>query len=113
MQGVNFHILAQFEKLTDGTPVECSICLIDFVDNEKVKLFPRCNLVFNVDCIDTRLLSQVSCPVDRDGKTDDPKSQAYAVIGLEEQSGSSVNSYPGQNTIRTELSRESGGCLEQ
>ncbi|KAL2635797.1 hypothetical protein R1flu_007276 [Riccia fluitans] len=97
---------AQFEKLTDDTPVECSICLIDFVENENVRLLPRCNHVFHVNCIDTWFLSHVSCPVCRDGVTDDPKPQASAVIGLEEQSGPLVNSHPGQNTIRTELSRE-------
>ncbi|KAL2635800.1 hypothetical protein R1flu_007279 [Riccia fluitans] len=97
---------AQFEKLTDGNPVECSICLNDFVENEKVRLLPRCNHVFHIDCIDTWLLSHVSCPVCRDGVTDDPKPQSSAIIAVEEQSSSSVNSHPSPNNIRTELSQE-------
>ncbi|KAL3684070.1 hypothetical protein R1sor_002092 [Riccia sorocarpa] len=106
---VHSYRAAQFEKLTDGTPVECSICLNDFVENEQVRLLPRCNHVFHIHCIDTWLLSHVSCPVCRDGVMDDPKSQSSTIIAVEEPPSSSVNSHTGQNTgPRTELSQESG-----
>ncbi|GMH28692.1 hypothetical protein Nepgr_030535 [Nepenthes gracilis] len=41
---------------------DCPICLVDFVDGEKVRVLPTCNHVFHVKCIDTWLVSRSSCP---------------------------------------------------
>ncbi|CAK9144470.1 unnamed protein product [Ilex paraguariensis] len=41
---------------------ECTICLGEFVDGERVRLLPNCNHGFHVRCIDQWLMSNSSCP---------------------------------------------------
>ncbi|KAE8685658.1 RING-H2 finger protein ATL72 [Hibiscus syriacus] len=41
---------------------ECSICLGEFEDGEKVRVLPECKHGFHVRCIDTWLVSHSSCP---------------------------------------------------
>ncbi|XVF46797.1 hypothetical protein PTKIN_Ptkin03bG0057200 [Pterospermum kingtungense] len=45
--------------------IDCAICLSEFEDKECVKALPYCQHVFHVECIDTWLVSHVSCPVCR------------------------------------------------
>ncbi|KAK8641382.1 hypothetical protein V6N13_010790 [Hibiscus sabdariffa] len=45
--------------------VDCPICLSEFEENQCLKTIPHCQHVFHVECIDTWLSSQVSCPVCR------------------------------------------------
>ncbi|CAN1171725.1 RING-H2 finger protein ATL57, partial [Linum perenne] len=48
-----------------ATTVECVICLGEFEEGERVKVIPFCGHVFHVECVDTWLLSHVSCPLCR------------------------------------------------
>ncbi|KAL2500308.1 RING-H2 finger protein ATL72 [Forsythia ovata] len=41
---------------------ECSICLGEFVEGEKIRVLPKCSHGFHVSCIDTWLVSHPSCP---------------------------------------------------
>ncbi|CAN1277123.1 RING-H2 finger protein ATL8 [Linum perenne] len=41
---------------------ECSICLGDFVDGERVRVLPKCNHEFHVWCIDKWLAAHATCP---------------------------------------------------
>lgn len=41
---------------------ECPICLGEFVEGERVRVLPKCNHGFHVNCIDRWLLSHSSCP---------------------------------------------------
>ena len=43
----------------------CAICLADFTDGDKIRVLPKCNHEFHVDCIDKWLLSHSSCPTCR------------------------------------------------
>ncbi|PON71197.1 43kDa postsynaptic protein [Trema orientale] len=45
--------------------VDCAICLVEFGENDVVKVMPFCGHVFHPLCIDTWLSSHVSCPVCR------------------------------------------------
>lgn len=48
---------------TTTTETECcTICLVEFVDGEKIRVLPKCNHEFHVPCIDPWLKSHSSCP---------------------------------------------------
>lgn len=44
---------------------DCSVCLSEFEDGEKLRLLPKCNHAFHLPCIDTWLKSHSSCPLCR------------------------------------------------
>ncbi|KAJ0966614.1 hypothetical protein J5N97_023531 [Dioscorea zingiberensis] len=44
---------------------ECSVCLNEFQEDERLKILPNCSHVFHIDCIDTWLQSNSNCPVCR------------------------------------------------
>lgn len=45
-----------------ATATECSICLGEFLDGEKVRVLPKCNHGFHIKCIDRWFVSHSSCP---------------------------------------------------
>ena len=49
--------------VVEGT--DCSVCLSEFEDGEKLRLLPKCNHAFHLPCIDTWLKSHSSCPLCR------------------------------------------------
>ncbi|XP_022766410.1 RING-H2 finger protein ATL54-like [Durio zibethinus] len=51
------------EGLIEGT--ECSVCLNEFQEEERVRLLPKCNHAFHISCIDTWLRSHTNCPLCR------------------------------------------------
>ncbi|KAJ4952584.1 hypothetical protein NE237_029416 [Protea cynaroides] len=44
---------------------ECAVCLCELSDGEKVRLLPKCNHRFHVDCIDLWFHSHSTCPLCR------------------------------------------------
>ncbi|KAJ0244551.1 RING-H2 finger protein ATL51 [Hirschfeldia incana] len=44
---------------------DCSVCLSEFQENERLRLLPECNHAFHVPCIDTWLKSHSNCPLCR------------------------------------------------
>ncbi|XP_055817844.1 RING-H2 finger protein ATL78-like [Solanum dulcamara] len=48
-----------------GLDSECVICLSEFRTGEKIKILPKCNHGFHVNCIDKWLNSHSSCPTCR------------------------------------------------
>ncbi|KAJ1692085.1 hypothetical protein LUZ63_008783 [Rhynchospora breviuscula] len=48
-----------------GKAEECAVCLAEFKDGDKVRVLPRCQHQFHVDCIDTWFQSHASCPLCR------------------------------------------------
>uniref|UniRef100_A0A0D9VPL4 RING-type E3 ubiquitin transferase n=1 Tax=Leersia perrieri TaxID=77586 RepID=A0A0D9VPL4_9ORYZ len=57
---------------------ECAVCLSEFARDERLKLLPGCAHAFHIDCIDTWLHHNVSCPLCRAVVTG-------AAIGLADQ----------------------------
>ncbi|ESQ40986.1 hypothetical protein EUTSA_v10015812mg [Eutrema salsugineum] len=51
------------QGIIDGT--ECSVCLNEFVEDESLRLLPKCSHAFHINCIDTWLLSHKNCPLCR------------------------------------------------
>ncbi|KNA13717.1 hypothetical protein SOVF_113880 [Spinacia oleracea] len=44
---------------------DCSVCLGEFVEDDDLRLLPKCNHAFHVSCIDTWLRSHSNCPLCR------------------------------------------------
>lgn len=59
-------------------PFDCAVCLCEFSENDKLRLLPTCSHAFHINCIDTWLLSNSTCPLcrntlfDPDFSTDNP-----------------------------------------
>lgn len=60
--------------------LECAVCLDEFTDEEIIKLLPKCDHVFHLDCIDAWLRSHITCPVCRANLDPDP-DQASSATG--------------------------------
>ncbi|CAK9161319.1 unnamed protein product [Ilex paraguariensis] len=46
-------------------PFDCAVCLCEFSGKDKLRLLPMCSHAFHVNCIDTWLLSNSTCPLCR------------------------------------------------
>ncbi|BAT99554.1 hypothetical protein VIGAN_10100600 [Vigna angularis var. angularis] len=46
-------------------PFDCAVCLCEFLEQDKLRLLPMCNHAFHIECIDTWLLSNSTCPLCR------------------------------------------------
>lgn len=46
-------------------PFDCAVCLCEFSEHDKLRLLPICSHAFHIDCIDTWLLSNSTCPLCR------------------------------------------------
>ncbi|GAV63007.1 zf-RING_2 domain-containing protein [Cephalotus follicularis] len=44
---------------------DCAVCLCEFTDQDKLRLLPSCSHAFHINCIDTWLLSNSTCPLCR------------------------------------------------
>ncbi|KAL5973853.1 hypothetical protein ACLOJK_030511 [Asimina triloba] len=53
----------QGDGLVDGT--DCSVCLNEFQEDERLRLLPKCSHAFHLHCIDTWLKSHSNCPLCR------------------------------------------------
>ncbi|CAK8544996.1 unnamed protein product [Lathyrus sativus] len=54
-----------FNREKDGLDLECSVCLSELVEGEKVRVLPKCNHRFHIDCIDMWFQSHSTCPLCR------------------------------------------------
>ncbi|GAU13733.1 hypothetical protein TSUD_348370 [Trifolium subterraneum] len=52
-------------KEEDGLDLECSVCLSEVVEGEKLRVLPQCNHRFHIDCIDMWFQSHSTCPLCR------------------------------------------------
>ncbi|KAK4367474.1 hypothetical protein RND71_011266 [Anisodus tanguticus] len=46
-------------------PFDCAVCLCEFSEKDKLRLLPTCSHAFHINCIDTWLLSNSTCPLCR------------------------------------------------
>ncbi|CAH9083444.1 unnamed protein product [Cuscuta europaea] len=46
-------------------PFDCAVCLSEFLEKDKLRLLPTCGHAFHINCIDTWLLSNSTCPLCR------------------------------------------------
>lgn len=60
---------------------DCTICLGEFADGEKVRVLPECSHGFHVGCIDTWLSEHSSCPTCRHSLLDRGSGAAGGASG--------------------------------
>ncbi|KAK4340713.1 hypothetical protein RND71_039214 [Anisodus tanguticus] len=41
---------------------ECAICLVEYVEGDEIRILPNCGHRFHLQCVDTWLVSNSSCP---------------------------------------------------
>ncbi|RZS01694.1 hypothetical protein BHM03_00031600 [Ensete ventricosum] len=81
------------DGLFDGVS-DCSVCLGEFHDGERVRLLPKCGHAFHVSCIDTWLRAHVNCPlcrafiVDPNGESSPPAAAAALALSITATGGS-------------------------
>ncbi|XP_022894199.1 RING-H2 finger protein ATL46-like [Olea europaea var. sylvestris] len=46
-------------------PFDCAVCLCEFSEKDQLRLLPLCSHAFHINCIDTWLLSNSTCPLCR------------------------------------------------
>ncbi|XP_073227067.1 RING-H2 finger protein ATL46-like [Cicer arietinum] len=46
-------------------PFDCAVCLCEFSDQDQLRLVPMCSHAFHMNCLDTWLLSNSTCPLCR------------------------------------------------
>ncbi|EYU44721.1 hypothetical protein MIMGU_mgv1a0202722mg, partial [Erythranthe guttata] len=44
-------------------PFDCPVCLCEFTETDQLRLLPMCSHAFHINCIDTWLLSNSTCPL--------------------------------------------------
>ncbi|QCD82248.1 RING-H2 finger protein ATL47 [Vigna unguiculata] len=70
-------------------PFDCAVCLCQFSEQDMLRLLPLCNHAFHIDCIDTWLLSNSTCPLCRGSLYDEAgfENPVYDFEGLREEDG--------------------------
>ncbi|KAD6796035.1 hypothetical protein E3N88_06931 [Mikania micrantha] len=53
------------EVVGANEPFDCAVCLCEFSENDNLRLLPICSHAFHINCIDTWLLSNSTCPLCR------------------------------------------------
>ncbi|KAG6525143.1 hypothetical protein ZIOFF_015095 [Zingiber officinale] len=53
------------EIIGSKEPFDCAVCLCEFAQEDKLRLLPTCGHAFHINCIDTWLLSNSTCPLCR------------------------------------------------
>ncbi|CAH2038950.1 unnamed protein product [Thlaspi arvense] len=58
-------VVAGGEEDQNKNSQECSVCLNEFQEDEKLRIIPNCCHVFHIDCIDIWLQGNANCPLCR------------------------------------------------
>jgi len=65
MEAIPIIVYTSVSTLPPGLGIDCSICLAEFREEEKLRVLPQCNHGFHMECIDKWLVSHSSCPICR------------------------------------------------
>jgi len=83
-----------FNSKEDGLDLECSVCLSEVVEGEKVRVLPKCNHRFHIDCIDMWFHSHSTCPLCRTTLAANPPPSSVVVEVEVESSTSAAAAFP-------------------
>ncbi|GAA0159210.1 hypothetical protein Leryth_027376 [Lithospermum erythrorhizon] len=57
--------ILEFKKDEKVENAECTVCLNEFQENERLRSIPNCSHMFHIDCIDVWLQNNANCPLCR------------------------------------------------
>ncbi|CAN7078574.1 hypothetical protein Bca4012_077737 [Brassica carinata] len=89
----NDHVFTEGEE---NTSQECSVCLNEFQEEEKLRIIPNCSHLFHIDCIDIWLQNNANCPLCRTGVSCDA---SFPPAPVSAQSTSLDNAVLGSDTV--------------
>ncbi|CAN8295658.1 unnamed protein product [Cochlearia groenlandica] len=78
---------------------ECSVCLSEFEEDEKLRIIPNCCHMFHIDCIDIWLQGNANCPLCRTSVSCDA---SYPLDLISAPSSSPGNNSPRNRNLETE-----------
>ncbi|EOA14725.1 hypothetical protein CARUB_v10028015mg [Capsella rubella] len=75
-------------------PLDCAVCLSEFKAEDELRLLPKCSHAFHVECIDTWILTNSTCPLCRDNLLHSLTASSSPIVLVHEFDGeSSRDSY--------------------
>ncbi|KAK4354545.1 hypothetical protein RND71_026739 [Anisodus tanguticus] len=104
------------KEFKDGTILECTICLCEFTEGEKMRFLPKCNHGFHVECIDAWLQCHSTCPLCRNAISTSGELALETVESEASGSGSTELPYFPTNVLfwgnETQFSTLCNPCLD-
>ncbi|KAK8586913.1 hypothetical protein V6N12_021433 [Hibiscus sabdariffa] len=82
-------------------PFDCAVCLCEFSEKDKLRLLPMCSHAFHINCIDTWLLSNSTCPLCR-GTLFTPEFSMENPMFEFDEIREDEGYFPGLKTLETE-----------
>ncbi|ESQ36490.1 hypothetical protein EUTSA_v10009604mg [Eutrema salsugineum] len=99
-------VVAGGEEEQNKNSQECSVCLSEFQEDEKLRIIPNCCHVFHIDCIDIWLQGNANCPLCRTSVSCDA---SFPLDLISAPSSSPEISPPSRNRIRDQPDAVLGG----
>ncbi|CAH1424659.1 unnamed protein product [Lactuca virosa] len=98
----------------NNSSFDCAVCLSEFSEMDKLRLLPTCSHAFHINCIDTWLLSNSTCPLCRNTlfnpgfSIDNP---IFEFDEMREADETGLASAPGSKTVQEHIIAEKGVFL--
>ncbi|KAJ1439034.1 Zinc finger, RING-type [Sesbania bispinosa] len=86
-------------------PFDCAVCLCEFSDQDKLRLLPMCSHAFHMNCLDTWLLSNSTCPLCRATLSSSSFPVENPIFNVD-------NSLVLSNRFRVTSEEENNGCSD-
>ncbi|KAH6831894.1 hypothetical protein C2S53_012769 [Perilla frutescens var. hirtella] len=102
-----------YSATAEQPPSECAVCLSEFEEKEIVRLLPKCNHCFHIECIDMWFRSHSTCPLCRSPvEKVAGRAEAEPVVTPLEPVGETSLSEPGSSSAAglCDACHHEGGC---
>ncbi|KAK1432804.1 hypothetical protein QVD17_09705 [Tagetes erecta] len=101
-----------YKAVGANEPFDCAVCLCEFSENDKLRLLPTCSHAFHINCIDTWLLSNSTCPLCRNTLFDPGFSKDNPIFDYDDPREADDNGISaGVKTVETEQTQVEKGVI--
>ncbi|KAM0020320.1 putative transcription factor C2H2 family [Helianthus debilis subsp. tardiflorus] len=63
----------QFDPKSFKDGLQCAVCLSDVKEGDKIRVLPKCDHAFHMECVDLWFKSHSTCPICRNPVVDQPE----------------------------------------